>query len=103
MSKEKAKEFVEKFYNDDDFLFKVIYESGMDQWRGKKGQEMEDEEQNKAIIDAAGKLGYEITSEEFKAANKEYSEGIGGWQVVKKIFHVAKVGKKVAKERKKNE
>ena len=100
MSKEKAKEFVEKFFNDDDFMSKVIYESGMDQWRGKKGQEIEDGEQDKAITNAASKLGYEITPEEYKAASKEYTESIGGWQTIKKVFHLAKISKQVAKERK---
>ena len=100
MSKEKAKEFVEKFFNDDDFTFKVIYESGMDQWKGKKGQNTPDEEQDKAIVAAAAKLGYKITPEEYKAASKEYSEGIGGWQTIKKVFHIAKIGKRVSKERK---
>ena len=100
MTQAKAKEFVEKFFNDDDFTAKVIYESGMDQWKGKKGQDMPDEEQDKAITDAAGKLGYKITPEEYKAAAKEYSEGIGGWQTIKKVFHIAKIGKRVSKERK---
>ena len=100
MTQAKAKEFVEKFFNDDDFTFKVIYESGMDQWKGKKGQNTPDAEQDKAITDAAAKLGYKITPEEYKAAAKEYSEGIGGWQVIKKVFRIAKIGKKVAKERK---
>ena len=100
MTQAKAKEFIEKFYNDDDFMAKVICESGMYQWQGKKGQEMEDGEQDKAITDAAGKLGYEITPEEYKAASKEYLENIGGWQTVKKIFHIAKTAKKIAKEHK---
>ena len=100
MAQAKAKEFVEKFFNDDDFTAKVIYESGMDQWTGKKGQDIPDNEQDKAITDAASKLGYKITPEEYKAAAKEYSEGIGGWQVIKKIFRIAKIGKRVAKERK---
>ena len=100
MSKAKAKEFVEKFYNDDDFTAKVVYESGMYQWQGKKGQEIEDGEQDKAITDAAGKLGYEITPEEYKAASKEYLEGIGGRQTIKKVFRIVKIAKKIAKEHK---
>lgn len=97
---EKAKEFVEKFFSDDDFMAKIIFESGMYTWSGEKGNHISDDEQNKAIAEAAKKNGYDITPEDYKVAMKEYFEGIGTMNTVKKVFHLAKIARKVAKENK---
>ena len=94
MSKEQAKEFVEKFWNDDEFMRKVFIVSGAINWQGEAGRKMTDEEQNQAFIDAAKKFDYDITPEEYGEASKEYADNLGGFEAIKKVLHMAKVAKK---------
>lgn len=91
---EKAREFVEKLYNDDEFARKVILESGI--YKAKRGAT--EEEQKQQITDAANKLGYEISVEEYEAANKAYFESLGAWKSIKKAFHLIKTIKAIVKE-----
>ena len=91
---DKAKEFVEKFYGDDEFAKKAIIASGMH----KKSKGTTEEEQNMQIVNAANKLGYDITREEYDAAMKTYFESLGFTGSVKKAFHLVKLIKAAEKE-----
>ena len=93
---EKAKEFVEKFYNDDEFAKKAIRAGGL--YKSQKG--MTEEESKMLIVKAANKTGYDITSEQYETANKAYFDSIGAWKAVKKAFHLIKLMKAVSKEEK---
>ena len=97
MSKEKAEAFVEKFWNDDAFMEEVLVKSGAINWQGKKGEEKSDAEQNQAFANAAQELGYDITPDEYLAASKAYSDNLGGFNAIKKVFHMAKIAKKARK------
>ena len=98
MSVEKAKEFVEKFYSDDEFMAKIIKESRMFRLAGEGADKISDQEQHEKIAEAARNNGYDITSEEYASANKEYVDKLGGWKGIKMAFHIVKIAKKVRKE-----
>ena len=94
MTIEKAREFVGKFYTNDDFFRGVIRRSGV--MDPKQSSLETNEEQMQKIVATATELGYEATVDEFEAATKEYFERLGGWKALLTIFHMGKVGKQMA-------
>lgn len=95
---DKAKEFVEKLYNDDEFAKEVIIAGELH----KKHKGMTEEESNMQIVNAAKKLGYNITREEYDATSKAYFESLGFKKSIKAAFRLVKLVKAVDKEAKKN-
>ena len=93
---DKAREFVEKLYSDDEFAKKLILESGL--YKAQKGDG--EEKQKQQIVDGANKLGYKISVADYEAANKAYFESIGVWRSIKRAFHLIKLMKAVSKENK---
>lgn len=93
---EKAREFVEKFYNDDEFAKEAIRAGGL--YKSQKG--MSEEESKLLIVNAAKKAGYDINSEEYETANRAYFSEIGTLSALKKAFHLIKLMKAVSKEEK---
>lgn len=95
MSKEKAREFVEKTYNDDDFAIKVLragdFKPGGKNDVDTEGRGMEN------YVKAGKALGYDFTDEEIEAAHKDYFESIGSWKALKKFMHFARLNKKARK------
>lgn len=92
MSKEKAKEFVEKTYNDDDFAIKVL-RAGDFKPGGKGDQDPEDKGMEN-FVKAGQALGYDFTDAEVEVATKEYFNSIGQWKAIKKFLHFARLNKK---------
>ena len=93
---DKAREFVEKLYNDDDFAKKAIIAGEMH--KPQKGATEEDSKRQ--MVAAADKLGYDITVSEYESANKAYFDQIGAWKAIRKAFHLIKLMKAISKEEK---
>lgn len=97
---EKAREFVEKFYNDDDFAKKVIREGDLVK-SNKDKKDNNAQAGTEQIVNAAKKVGYDITGQEYEDANRAYFQEIGTFKAIKKAFHLVKLMKAVSKEEKK--
>ena len=95
MSMAKAGEFVEKFFNDDAFMLQAVKESGLEKYKNQGGEPSE-KEQFEMMTRAAKILGYDMTPEEYAMASKAYFNQIGGWQSLRKVFHVATTFKRAA-------
>lgn len=100
MAMESARKFAKNFYEDDE-LIKELYRMGILKPAGTYDKNSTGEEQQKKVVDAAQKLGYDFTLDEYKAANKEYGQSVGIFKMISKIRHVGKVVKKADKESKK--
>ncbi|MBQ7040856.1 hypothetical protein IJN73_02195 [Candidatus Saccharibacteria bacterium] len=94
MSIEKAGEFVEKFFTDDGFMVQAIKESGLDKYKKETGSDPSEKEQFEMMTRAAKLLGYDMTPEEYATASRAYFNQIGGWQSLRKVFHIATAFKK---------
>lgn len=95
MSKESAKSFVEKFYNDDEFIREFTLKGGLN-------SKATNEEKQEAIMKVSKEMGFDFNDEEYTEALKNYFEGKGVWSAIKTFRHFNKVAKKAEKERKKN-
>ena len=100
MAMESARKFAKNFYEDDE-LIKELYRMGILKPAGTYDKNSTGEEQQRKVVDAAQKLGYDFTEDEYKAANKEYGQSVGIFKMISKIRHVGKVVKKADKESKK--
>ena len=95
MAKESAKEFVEKFYNDDDFLREFVLKGGLN-------SKASDEEKKELIMKTSKEMGFDFTKEEYDEAGKNYFEGKGVFFAIKTFSHLNKIAKKAEKERNKS-
>ena len=100
MAMESAKEFVKKFYEDDE-LIRELYKMEVLKPAGSYDKNAPEGEQQRKVVDAAQKLGYDFTLEEYLAANKAYGQSVGIFKMIFKIRHVGKVVKRAEKESKK--
>ena len=100
MAMESARKFAKNFYEDDE-LIKELYRMGVLKPAGTYDKNSTGEDQQRKVVDAAQKLGYDFTEDEYKAANKEYGQSVGIFKMISKIRHVGKVVKKADKESKK--
>lgn len=93
MTLEKAKEFVEKTYNDDDFAIKVL--KAGDFKPGNQGNADAGDSGMGNFVKAGQALGYDFTEEEVETATKEYLDSLGSkWKALKKFMHFARLNKK---------
>ncbi len=76
MLNESAKSFVEKFYNDDEFLKDFCKRGGL-----KK--DASDEEKTALAIKTAKEMGFEFNAKEYEEVNVEYFKGKG-----KKVYNL---------------
>ena len=95
MSKESAKEFVNTFYKNDEFLTEFVKKGGLN-------KNATDEEKTALLLKTSKEMGYDFTEEEHIEALKEYFSGMGVWGAIKTFRHLNKVVKKTEKEMKKN-
>lgn len=93
MSNESARDFVNKFYEDEEFL-KDFYK--------RKGFELKsdrtEESEYREIAEIAKQMGFDFEVQEFKDASKGYVNDVGKWQAFKKIFYLVKIRKIAKKE-----
>ncbi len=90
-----AESFVERLYNDDNFLISVIKASGInDVPKGHKSTQMETDEM---MAKAARELGYEISTEEYAAALKAQTQKVGAWKAIKFLIRLTRLAKKAEK------
>lgn len=95
MSMTHAQSFVEKFFEDDQFVKEVLLHRGFDETDSNN-----EDAENERIVKAASEMGFKFSVEEYKEANKEYMNNIGGWETMRKIFHLIKVATKFVNENK---
>ena len=90
-----AESFVEKLYNDDNFLVSVIKASGINDV--PKGHKTTETETNDMMAKAARELGYEISTEEYAAALKAQTQKVGAWKAIKFLIRLTRLAKKAEK------
>ena len=95
MSKESAKEFTEKFYNDDDFLMEFCKKGGLN-------KDASDEEKSELLMKVSKEMGYDFTDEEYTKSLEEYFKGKGVMFAIKAFRRINKIAKKAEKEKKKS-
>ena len=95
MSKESAKSFVEKFYNDDEFIREFTLKGGVN-------SKATDDEKKESVMRVSKEMGFSFNDEEYTEALKNYFDGKGVWFAIKTFRHFNKVAKKAEKERIKN-
>ena len=100
MAMESAREFAKNFYEDDEII-KKLYEMWVLKPAGGYDKNAPEGEQQRKTVEAAQKLGYDFTEEEYRNANKEYGQSVGIFKMISKIRHVGKVVKEADKQSKK--
>ena len=93
MSIESARDFVNKFYEDKEFL-KDFYKRKGFELKSDRTEEIEYRE----IIEIAKDMGFDFEVQEFKDASKGYANDVGKWKAFKKIFYLLKIRNIAKKE-----
>ena len=86
MSLAHAKSFVEKFFEDDEFVKMVVRKRGF-----SKNESNKEAAENAKMVKVANELGFKFDENEYVEANKEYMNELGGWEAARKVFHIIKV------------
>ena len=94
MSKESAKEFTQKFYNDDEFLMEFCKKGGLN-------KNASDEEKTALLMKTSKEMGYDFTNEEYTHSLEEYFKESGVMFAIKAFRRINKIAKKAEKEKKK--
>ena len=96
MSQERANEYVEKMYTDEEFLREICRHGGFN-------KKADDEEKSRLALQAAKEMGYEMTVEEYNKATENFFTGKGILETIKIFRNMNKVikseTKKIAKGR----
>ena len=92
MAMEHAKSFVERIFENDEFLKTIVKKRGY-----TKNENTNEEIESKKIVEIANDMGFKFDVDEFKDACKIYMSSIGGWEATQRIFHVLKVAASVYK------
>ena len=93
MSIESARNFVNKFYDDEEFLKDFYKRKGFEPSKNRT-----EESEYREIVQIAKDMGFEFEVQEFKDASKGYANDVGKWKAFKKIFYLIKVRNKTKKE-----
>jgi len=98
MSKENAREFINKLFYDDEFAVKAIKTVGAETLLKYSGSAKATEEhQNEVQTEMGNNMGYEFTTEEYKAATTDWVKETGAFESIKKGIHMSGLAKKVKK------
>ena len=98
MSQAKAKEFIEKTFTDDEFAIEVL-KTGEFKPGGKDDIDPADEGMEN-FVKAGKALGYDFTDKEAKEALEGYLKPLGTWGMIRKMTHIGRLSRKVAKQMK---
>lgn len=93
MAMEHAKSFVEKIFENDEFIKAVVIKRGY-----KKDENTSEDIENEKLIEIANDMGFKFNIDEFKEACKNYMINLDGWEATQKVFHVLRVATNIAKE-----
>ena len=96
MSVESARDFVNKFYEDEEFLKEFFKRKGFEPKENRT-----EETEYREIVEIARDMGYDFEVQEFKNASREYGKNVGKMKSIKKIFYIVKIRKIAKKEYKK--
>lgn len=97
MNKNQAREFVEKLYNDDELMKRVLILAGAPD-KIKSGAKPSEAQQYRDLAEVASKMGYYGTPEEFQEATKEYFEEIGSMESIRRVFRMVEIASNLVKE-----
>ena len=97
MNNNRAREFVEKLYNSEEIMKQVLLLTDAPE-KIKAGVKLTEEQQYQDLAEAAGKMGYSATPEEYKRATEEYFEEIGSIESIGKVFHLIAVASDLVKQ-----
>ena len=95
MAKDNAKVFVEKLFEDDEFI-KTFYKNGGIKRKGST------KEKNELLYNTARKMGYDFEEKEFQTATSDYFKNKGILGFIKIFMHFNKVVKAAEREEKKH-
>ena len=93
MAMNHANSFVERIFENDEFLKTIIVKRGY-----SKNEDTNEEIESQKLVEIANEMGFNLNIDEFKEACKEYMSNYDGWEATQKIFHVFKVVAKYYKE-----
>ncbi len=86
MAMEHANSFVERIFENDEFVRTIIKKKGFSNPR-----ETNEDMENEKIVKVANDMGFKFDVDEFKLACRSYMSSMDGWESVQKVFHVLKV------------
>ncbi len=86
MAIEHANSFVEKIFEDDEFLKSIIKKRGYN-----RHEDTNEDMENEKIVEIANSMGFKFDVEEFKSSCRQYMSNLDGLAAAQKIFHVLKV------------
>ena len=93
MAMEHANSFVERIFENDEFLKTIIEKRGY-----TRNENTNEEMEYQKLVQIANEMGFRFDADEFKDACKNYMSSFDGWQATQKIFHVFKIVGKNYKE-----
>ena len=93
MAMEHANSFVEKIFENDEFLRTIIKRRGY-----SKEDNTNEEIETEKLIEIANTMGFKFDADEFKEACKIYMSKLDGWEATQRIFHVFRIVAKNYKE-----
>lgn len=98
MSKEQAREFLDKLYSDDDFAVEAIKKSDVDELLNGQGSGDAIEARQNALYTKMGSdMGFDFTEEEFQDATTDYVQDLGAMKALASGLRVNKLAKKIQK------
>ena len=98
MSKENAREFIEKLFNDDDFAVKAIKTVGAERLLDNSGSSKDIGAREQEVQTEMGNnMGFDFSAEEYKAATQDWVKETGISASLKKGIHMNSLAKKVKK------
>ena len=86
MAMEHANSFVERLFEDDEFIKTILKKRGFN-----KNERTNRQIENEKIVEIANEMGFKFDVNEYESACKSYMTGIDGWDASQKIFHILKV------------
>ena len=90
VSSDQAREFIEKLYNNEEIMKQVLILADATA-KIKAGKKLSEEQQYQDLAEAASKMGYRATPEEYQKATKDYFEEIGTMESIGKVFQMIAV------------
>lgn len=93
MAMEHANSFVERLFENDEFLKTIIKKRGY-----TKSENTNEDIETEKLIGIANDMGFKFDADEFKEACKTYMSELDGWEATQKIFHVFRIVAKNYKE-----
>lgn len=86
MAIEHANSFVERIFENDEFLKAIIIKRGF-----SKNEHIDKDMETEKIVKIANDMGFKFNISEYESAFQAYMGSIDGWEAAQKIFHMFKI------------